>query len=249
MPFIITLKPMFAIMKEGIDLIAEELSVFEYQEILMGRKRDFTSTFRGTLRDSYIEAGYIWHYAITQILNWNAAQALQYLTSEIVKRLELDKVFPYIDFDSRGYVCKYRIILQYAFPGEIIYDEQEQAIDEWEHVCHRGQYINDDGYHYPKKFFLDHDGLERAKILLRHVVGLYMSDESLLSQYEFFASSKARQWLKDMHLQYPLTLTYDSPLEYFHASLPDSQKNDFMYYNCLIKNKILSQHPSWCTDT
>ena len=51
-------------MKEGIDLIAEELSVFEYQEILMRRKRDFTSTFRGTLRDSYIEAGYIWHYAI-----------------------------------------------------------------------------------------------------------------------------------------------------------------------------------------
>ena len=48
--------------------------------------------------------------------------------------------------------------------------------------------------------------------------------------YMFFADTpQAIKFLKSVKLKTPLDLLYASPLEYMHESLPESQKDEFLF--------------------
>lgn len=82
---------------------------------------------------------------------------------------------------------------------------------------------------FPKEFFDGNDGFKRARILLLTMINEYMSFESKEELYEFFASSKGRKALRDYRLEGPLHSRYETPLEYLHDILDDTQKDEILY--------------------
>lgn len=215
-------------------MISENLNIFEYEEVLMGKRQKFECSFVGTEREKYIEIGNIWRYAITHLLKWTPEEALVYLTDDIVKELHLDKTLKAIGYEKNGRKCivDYSFILQHAFPDKIKFDIRKEAIAEYEKIAKIGKWANDnEPFKYPKKFFLDCDGIIRANCLLLYVTSLYLSDMTISEQYEFFSdTSKAKRWLKKKCLDSPIKLIYKNPLEYFHDSLPYNQKDEYIYY-------------------
>ena len=191
-------------------------------------------------RERCVAAGNIWRYAITKILGWTPQQAVVYLTSDIVKTLQLDKTLPGIDkYPGRDYFQDYRFVLQYAFPGVIKYDLKDETIAEYEHAGKLGKWANDTSAHkIPKCFWLDADGIERSNILLRHVIALYLGGSMNRDElYEFFSNKrKAKAWLNSKKLNKVLEYIYPTPLAYFHDSLPYNEQDDVTYYNYVLKD-------------
>ncbi len=215
-------------------MLTERLNIFEYEEVLMGVRKNFICSFKGTFKENCEEVGNIWRYAVTHLLKWSPKEAEKYMTDKIVDMLCLDKTLAGIGFNRTGsYISDYRFVLQYAFPKEIQFDERKQAIAEYDRVAKIGKWEYDDvPYKFPKKFFVDNSGIDRARYLLEYVVGLYlagrMSQEDL---YEFFSKKqKASRWLASKKLEVPIKIIYESPLDFFHYSLPIAEKDDFLYY-------------------
>lgn len=221
-------------------MLTERLNIFEYEEILMGQKKNFVCSFKGGFKENCIEVGNIWRYAVTRLLKWTPEEAVAYMTDEIVDTLCLDKTFVGIGFErSSRYISDYRFILQYAFPDKVHFDLRKQAIAEYERVAKLGTWANDETtYKFPKKFFLDTDGISRSAYLLTHVVSLYLGDLSLEEKYDFFSDQKkAAKWLSGKKLDMPLKLIFKTPLEYFHYSLPFDEKDNLLFYTGKINEE------------
>jgi hypothetical protein len=222
-------------------MLTEDLNIYEYEEVLTGKKQDFSVSFKGTPRENRIEVGNIWRYAVHNILKWDCQQAAEYLTDDIVDKLLLNKTFVGIDFDrGHTYISDYRFVLQYAFPNEVKFDERAQTIAEYEHVAKLGKWSGSkEPYKYPKRFFLNQEGIRRAEILLRYAINTYLSDCSVYELYEFFADDvRATYWLQRKKLGTPIKLIYDNPLEYLHASLPAALRDNMAYHNFLIQKEL-----------
>ncbi len=221
-------------------MLTERLNIYEYEEVLTGKKQNFICSFKGSRKDNEIEVGNIWRYAITQLLKWTPVEADKYLTMDIVNMLCLDKTFCGIDFDpSYEFMGDFKFVLKYAFPDDIKYSLKEQAISEYEHVMKMGKWANsEENYRFPKKFFLNNDGIERALYLLNYVISLFLSDMSIEELYDFFADQrKATRWLNMKKLGVPLKYAFQDPLEYFHESLSWDNKEPFYYYNKKIERE------------
>ena len=72
---------------------------------------------------------------------------------------------------------------------------------------------------------------------MQYVVSMYLSDMTLMEQYDFFADTqKALKWLTKRKLDVPVKLMYNnSPLEYFHYSLPYEDRNTMYYWTKVAK--------------
>ena len=214
-------------------------NIFEYEELLMGQRTRFEASFKGSPTENKKEVGHIWRYAIEELLGWTPEEALKNLDNDMVEALMLHKTFAGLDYEpKKTYVSDYRFILQYAFPESIKYDFVQETLSEYEHVAKLGMWKNDtEDYKYPKNFFGDNNGAARANILLRHVVNTYLGDMSLKEKYVFFADFiGARNWIKKYFLDTPVTTEmYMSPLEYFHRSLPQTERSELLYNACKLR--------------
>lgn len=228
-------------------MLREYENIYEYEDILMGKKKNFICSFKGTAKENAIEVGNVWRYAITKLLKWTPEDAVNYLTDDIVKQLSLDKTLIGINFNmANDFTGDYKFVLQYAFPKEIRYSLKEQSIDEYQHVSKIGRWANDkDFYRFQKKFFTDIDGVDRANIILNYAVSLYLGDmfeAGNYSLYNFFDNNrKAMDWLRKKHLDSPIGIIYTTPLDYFHNAIKKSEKNDLYYYSLLL-NKEYQKH-------
>ncbi len=229
--------------------VSDNLYIYEYEEILLGNKKDFDVTFLGvgqvvTERDFKI-AGVIWRYAITHLLKWDAKTAEKYMTTEIVEKLKLNKVLTKIGYKKKKmYAGNYQFILQYAFPDEIKFDKRARAIAAYQRKVHLGKWVGDKTeYRYPKKFFTGEDGIENSNIVLRYVINQYMGDMSTQELYDFFADERAaKEWLINKELGEPITIVYESPLEYLHYALPLSRQNKIEYFNHRIRRECVNNN-------
>lgn len=219
------------------------VNVYEYEQILLGKEKKYIFSFKGTYEENLIEAGNIWRYAITHLLKWTPAQAETHLTGEIVHKLKLDSVYKKIPIDpTKAFWSDYRFILQYAFPGEVVYSLRGETLTEYFKVCKMGRFVNDksvENTRLPKMFFMDENGEKRARILLGYCINTYLSDMTCEELYSFFADKKEiSKWLKQKNLFVPMQLIYGNPLDYLHETLPYIKKDDFLYYS----NKLYAQY-------
>ena len=96
-------------------MLTERLNIYEYEEVLTGKKQNFICSFKGSRKDNEVEVGNIWRYAITQLLKWTPVEADKYLTMDIVNMLCLDKTFCGIDFDpSYEFMGDFKFVLKPA---------------------------------------------------------------------------------------------------------------------------------------
>lgn len=217
-------------------MLKKEEIVYEYEQILLGKKQKYISSFIGTDIQKKDAAGTILYYAINNILHWDPETAKANLTGEIIKELKLETVLkilelPYTKLD----IFTVQKILELAFPGNVKYSFSRQTIDIYTQV------LNIDGQshipEFPKGFFSGEDGLRRASICLMYAVSATLYDKTLRQLYDFFASPACNKWLRKMRLAGNIKKLYDDPLEYFHYSLPIKQRNYIYFYNNVIADK------------
>ncbi len=219
-------------------MLDERTNIYEYEQILMGQRDSFQVSFKGTLAENQVEVGNIWRYAITKLLGWTPEQALKNLNNEIVDSLMLNKTFVGLGFDrEHSFISDYRFILQHAFPDEIRYDMYTETIAEYERIAKLGIWKNDkNNYKFPKSFFVDENGADRAKILFRYALDTYMGDYTIEEKYKFFADRiKATKWINSRKLGKPYRVMYSTPLDFLHDALPFKDKDMFLYNSLKLK--------------
>ncbi len=219
----------------------KNLCLYEYEEILAGRKTSFSAAFssKTNSNENKEAVGVIWRYAVEHLLKWTPEEAAANMTDEIVEMLCLNRTFIGVGYNPlTEYKSDYRFILQYAFPGVIKYDFKQQTIDEYERTAKKGKYEGSKkDFKFPKKFFVGTEGIDRSHILMNYVCNLYLSDMTSSELYEFFANEeKAKKWINSMHLELALKLIYKDPLDFYHESAPATKRNDLLYYNYRVKH-------------
>lgn len=210
--------------------------IYEYEQILLGKKKKYISSFIGTDMQKKSAAGTILYYAINNILHWDPETAKANLTGEVIKELKLETVLKTLGLSyTKLDIFTVQKILELAFPGNVKYSFSRQTIDIYTQV------LNIDGKshisEFPKGFFSDEDGLRRASICLMYAISATLYDKTLRQLYNFFASPACNKWLRKMRLAGNVKKLYDDPLEYFHYSLPIRQRNYIYFYNDVIANK------------
>ena len=218
-----------------------ESVLYEYEMILLGKKKSYSYSFSGTEKECREAFGYIWNYVITHLLKLQPDQAPLYLTKEMIYMLHVESTFKHID-RTVGTVknINFPYLLALAFPKQYTYDIRKQCKDEFEHVMGLGKYAGcRDRHQWPKKFFTGTDGIKRAEIILNFIILSYFEWNTIPQMYEFFADKKrGMNYLKKFHLQSVVKVLFDdSPLEYLHYSIPDDMKNDFLYDNYQYMNE------------
>ncbi len=214
-------------------MLSENVNIYEYEEILLGQRSIFESSLKGNSAEKSVEAGNIWRYAVDKLLGWSAQDAVVCMTDEIATMLCLDRTFEKMDIrPSNAYATDYKPILACAYPDQVFPSEKEQIVEEYQHVARIGRYSHEiSPYKYPKKFFIGENGIKRASILLDYAIKRYLKDSmDTEALYDFFSSGQdVRKWLSDVKLAVPLKITYQTPLDYFHYSIPNDEKDEFLY--------------------
>ena len=150
----------------------ESTIIYEYEEILLGKKKNFAWAFDCSITEKRKVIGIIWRYAVTHLLHWTPQEAAELMTQEIAKTLKLDKTYIHLDYkyDPKENF-DFRYVLKYAFPGEVHFGLKEQTISEYEHVMKIGKWAKSkEPYKFHKNFFLDKDGIDRAAIVLMYAI-------------------------------------------------------------------------------
>lgn len=215
--------------------ITYESVVFEYENILLGKKKCYSHSFNGTDKERRQAFGYLWNYIITHLLKWEPEDVPIHLTKELIYQLHAEQSFKHID-RRIGTIknINYQYLLALAFPDKYTYDIRKQCLDELEHVMGTGRYAGcTEKYQWPKKFFNGPEGVQRAEIVLNLIIGSYFEWNTIPQMYEYFSDKKrGMAFLKKYHIQSNAKILFnDSPLEYMHYSISDTMKNDFLFNN------------------
>jgi len=216
--------------------------LYEYEDLLMGKRKSFEIAFTDSVEWNKKAAGIIWRYAIETLLGWTPEQALIYLNQELVKSLKLDKTLVKIGYEySAKKFFDYRYVLQYAFPESVSYTVAEDARAEYERVAKLGQWSDDkEDYKFHKNYFAGSEGAVRASEVLNYAISIDLNHLDDYGLYEFFGNKKdATEWLKKRNIEINIKSLFKTPLEYYHYSLPVSEANNVYYINEWLKNKYL----------
>ncbi len=179
--------------------------------------------FSYSKEQNHEEACMLFRYVFENILEWSPYDVVNYLNYEIVERLNLKKAFANLiyppEYKDRRCACFYVGVLCYP---DIVRDFKKTNvwIMEYNNILHKGR-----GYYVT---FEKDTGYDKARFLLNYYLVNNPDPRftSLEATYEFFASPEAETFLKQIKLWSPCEQYFLSPLEYFHASLPDDTGED-----------------------
>jgi len=217
-------------------------NILEYERILLGLQDKYWATFQNAIGSpaSKKELGIIWRYAISELLRWTPEEAVKYLTTDVVKTMKLHTTFYAVDFSIKhNFIGNYRKLIQLAFPEEKIYDFNEETITEYKKVAKKDEWANDKTpYRYNKSFFLETDGIDRARVVMNYVITKYCGDMTPIELYELFSDKeRSAAFCTAHHLETPASLLYaDDMLEFFHDAY--RYRSAYLYYNNEIKEYI-----------
>ena len=221
------------------------VNIYEYERILLGQQEKFWATFQhevGSVANKR-EFGVIWRYAITELLGWDEKQAVEYLNTDIVKKLKLNSTYYAIDFNTKHrFIGNFKMPIQLAFPEKKVYDFKDETLAEYKKVAKKDEWINDKSPNrYNKKFFLDLEGFERARIILNWLIKKYCSEMSPLDLYEMFSDKeKADAFCKAHNLGTPVELLYTNDMfDYFHDAY--DYRNDYLYNQMIINKTVMKK--------
>ena len=225
-------------------MLRKSTIIYEYQEILMNRLEKFKISFHNQSQTDCINTALvIWDYAIRDILHWTPEIEATNFTFELASKLCLDKTYEYLGFNLNTNAARdafdFRSILCMVYPNTIKFDIYIQTIETYKRVMKLDKWANDPTeYHFPKNFFLDNEGSKRASIALNYAISVYLTGYTVTELYELFGTkSWAYKWLREKNLLVnACKRLYNSPVEYFHLSIPSDMRDRFEYHNALYTN-------------
>lgn len=197
----------------------------EYDQLYVNKHQNYSGFFFkfGAEQNEYMVLGLI-KYVIEYYLKWSPAQARDLLDEKTLKQMKLHILFKFIRFPKEiTLVNRIKYLLSKIYPTAIRISKRDLVNEIYKSV------LADNGKKYPKDFFLDTDGRLRACICLQYMISNFMVCKNIEELYETFAGSKVNNLLKKYKLNTVCSSFFDSPVEFLHRSLPDNQKDEFLY--------------------
>lgn len=209
--------------------------VYEYEMILIGKKNSFSGYFFNDTDDkNEKKALHVIRFAIKNYLQWTPKEAIAKLDWEIIKLMKLDLLTKYIIFppemDEQDDMY---IVTGKLYPNLVKLDEKEITLKVYKRVLEK------DLYKFPKEYLSgDQKGRNRAIICFQYMLSQFTNFKSVQEMYKFFSTSNGPKLLKKYRLNVACTSTYECPLDFLHASLPENIRSEFWYryYRFKISN-------------
>lgn len=200
--------------------------IYEYESILLGKKSGFSSFFFNHSDEANERSALeLFDYVVKTYLRWTPEQVYNCMSWDIINRLKLDTIMRYIRFPPEMDVrTDLYVIASKLYPDKIKINSREMTLLVYKRV------LSGELYKFPKGFFLQNRGINRAIICFQYMLGQYTAFSSVEEMYEFFSTPKGTKLLKQYKLNAVSVAIYEYPIDYLHASLPPEVKSQF-YYN------------------
>lgn len=226
----------FKLKSHGCDNVYTTGLLNEYDQILLGNQKKFSGIYFSFAENvNETMALTVFKYALERYLKWSPAQAYSMLSAEIIKQMHLTPLLTHI----------------HSFPVEL-----NRKSDLW-YIVHRiyphvvplnqrllitslmSRIIENKTAKFPEDYFFSDDGDIKACVCLQYVLEQYLIFKDIADMYKFFSDTTlANKSLQQYSLLNVYKIFYETPLDYLHASLPDSQKDDFLYHYYTFTNKF-----------
>ena len=214
----------------------ESMLLYEYTDILLGNRPNFsTILFEGNSDSRQKMALQVFRYAIHMFLGCKDIKAIPaLLTKEMIEKMQLTKVISYINFPEELDKNKdYFYIAHLLYPGIIPYDQKNLSIRIYKEILD-GKLVK-----FPKKYLDGIPGKKRAEYCFEYMLSHFCNFKSEVEMYNYFTTTQGMATIKKYKLQQACISMYEHPLDFMHASLPDGQKDDFLY--SFFKHRLMSQ--------
>ncbi len=165
-------------------------------------------------------------FAIEQVLCWTPAQAMERLTTEIIKKLKLEFIVSQYTNCPKGVLFDddYSYLVHKMYPKQTVYNFESSVIKSYSNV------INGKVKGFNKKFFVGVEGKKRALVCMRYIVNNYCVGFTIEELYRFFSTADGSNFIKNNKLKLPRKLLFNSNVEFLHYSLPSESRNDWFYH-------------------
>lgn len=204
----------------------------EYEQILLGKRKKYSSRFKGenlTQTDIREFADYVFR----EILGWDPFMVRDFFNEDIMNKLHLTTIFKNIKYPQGVSEKDSYYIAYFTYPEIFKATSKEIIIRTYESHLRKKQMRNYAG------FFVGADGEVNAKVIMQHVIEYYLVPTSMESMYSFFTGSEELDSFMETYcLKTPMKAFYETPLEYMHNSLDDSQKNELLYRKALFEQML-----------
>lgn len=194
-----------------------------YEQILIGELKSFpVGFFNISKAEDQKNAVELFKYAFKYILKWDWATCEKAIDNDIIKLMKLDKIVKYLDIPTgyEGHISP-RYYAHIVYPSKIKFSLEEFDIGIYKDVCNGVS-------NYPKKFFQDEIGYNRALNCLFYAIKTGKSYRSLEHIYSEF-SINGMEILKNNRLLLAANL-FETPVDFLHETLADDQKDDFLFF-------------------
>ena len=206
----------------------------EYDDLMIKKRAYYSNSyFRYGKGENEENALAVIKYAFTRYLRWPPEVIAKRLNHEIMEKLHLLSLMQYID-----YPIEYKKDKDYYYLVTLVYHRhrltfRDKTIHTYEKI------ISGEIPKYPKEYFVGSEGQRRAHICLQYLINNYLDIKTINELYHFFATRESFQMLRKYRLNSVCRDIFDTPVDYFHYTLPYEKRNEFLYH--FYKFKMLTQ--------
>lgn len=200
--------------------------IYEYENILLGKKRGFGSTYFDLSEDQNEQIALaVIHHAIDHYLCWSQKQVEECLDWEIIKKMKLHSLMKYIRFPAESDREKDLFILI-----DKLYPKYTKSALKKPTLAIYDKVLTGERSKFPKGYFDGAEGMYRALICFQYMLSLISSFDNVESLYKHFSCGKGVSTLKKYKLNIVSLSLYETPVDYLHAALPSEHKDDVLYH-------------------
>lgn len=213
-------------------IIMRDSTIYEYQKFLLGnRSISYSGFFELPPRAAESAAIVILKYVVEKLLRWSPEEMLYNFNKDIIKTFKLSRFIGFIPLPPEIRPTDYFYYAHLLYPRQIHINERELTIMTYNRVLGQIQ------TKFPKGFFDDVKGRNRAITCLNYVLSNKVSFNSIEDMYEAFMGERGRAILKTYRLDHVQRRLWPSPIEYLHDSLAEEDKSmPLLYLNIFRHN-------------
>lgn len=209
--------------------------LIEYEEILLGKRQEFSSLYVQKGAKPEIVAGLL-RYAFNNLLGWTPEEVKNYATMEMVGKLRLGNAVKKLSFPaelSMGREKNMFYLVSLMYPEKYGMIKRDIILAAYKAV------LSGELPKIPKNFFFKADSQLYTAICLQYAISMNITVRSIKELYAKFADNAwAWNFLKKARLDVPCRDMYRYPVEMLHDALDEEQKNDLYYHYYLFKASL-----------
>lgn len=200
--------------------------IFEYENILLGKKRGFGSTYFELSDDQNEQTALmVIHHAIDHYLCWTQKQVEECFDWEIINTMKLQSLMKHIRFPAESDREKdLFILIDKLYPKKTKSALKEPTLTIYKKI------LSGERSKFPKGYFDGAEGAYRAIICFQYMISLMKPFESLEAMYSHFACSKGVITLKKHKLNVVSNSLYETPIDFLHAALPGIYRSEYLLH-------------------